>query len=98
MRIKCPLCSFECEDIMVLVGHLLSAHRQEEQELQREYSEQLQEEAEEQRLYSCDFCGKTFASYEAAKQHILSEHKEELEKKIEEQREQEKKPKKRAKK
>jgi len=98
MRIKCPLCSFECEDVMVLVGHLLSAHKEEKEQLQKEYSEAKQAEAEEQTVYRCEFCGKEFTDYSEAREHIEKEHSEELNRLIDMKQKQKEKPKKRAKK
>ena len=67
MGIKCPLCNYVANTIDELVGHLLTAHKDEE----------IKEE--KTRLFECKFCGEVFKTEEEILQHLCQHHRKELE-------------------
>ena len=78
--LRCPICKEEFKYVANLVGHLLSAHK--------DYDEQVEEPEpepeEEKEVYECEFCGAQFETEAEAQQHVYEEHKEELAKRVEE--------------
>lgn len=77
MKVKCPLCNFTTDDAAKLAGHLFSCHTEPGSTKFAEPGKQEREQ--EQTIYECQFCGKTFKTYQEAQKHVLQEHREQLE-------------------
>ena len=78
IKVKCPLCNFETDNVHTLFGHMLSTHCDDEGYFVI-HEEKKQEQKEEKVYYQCQFCGARFESLEEARKHVLTEHKKELE-------------------
>jgi len=77
MKVKCPLCDFTTDDAAKLAGHLFSCHTEPGSTKFAEPGKQ--EQREQGTVYECQFCGKTFKTYQEAQEHVLKEHREQLE-------------------
>ena len=96
IKVKCPLCDYETDNVHSLFGHMLSTHCDE-----AGYFIEPGEEAKEETVYVCEFCGAEFKTKEEVANHIINAHFAELQKLDEEIRkaeEEEKKKKRKSKK
>jgi len=75
VKVKCPLCDFETDNVHTLFGHLISTHCDEEGFF-------YQGEPPKPRYkYLCDFCGEIFSSEDEMLAHLVTQHPEELKEK-----------------
>ena len=82
IKVKCPLCDKEFDNVHSLFGHLISTHCDE-----AGYFISPEGKGEEKTIYECRFCGYTTESYEDMVNHLLNCHYAELQKEAEKLRE-----------